>query len=100
MADLKVLKNQRDEFLKVEENLSKKFIGKIKDKWKDMFSFQKYRRMFPFLDFLYSSFWYLVDGGASKEGSYYSDISDYDDTLVKLWQANITRNICKKYLTS
>lgn len=32
MADLKVLKNQRDEFLKVEENLSKKFIGKIKDK--------------------------------------------------------------------
>ena len=34
-----------------------------------------------------------MGGAASKVGSY--DITNYDDTLVKNLQANITRNVCK-----
>ena len=93
------LKNEREKFLKVGGKVSKKFIGKIKVKPQEMFFFQKRRGMppppLPPSSWVsYSSFWYVMGGAANKVVSF--DISNYDDTLVKNWRANITRNACKK----
>ena len=55
-----------------------KVMGKVKDKPQEMLPFQK-----SLVSYL--SFWYLADGGASKGGSFDSDINKHDDTLVKNW---------------
>ena len=44
-----------------------------------MLSFQKCRRIFPLLEFHI----HVFGGEDSEVGSYYTDMSNYDDTLVK-----------------